>query len=86
MKDLFGTEVILPPGGTKADRIAVHQYKQLVSIYGVTEGKKCKDCKNCKRHSAGSKKFYKCHLAKISSSQATDWNSLWKACGKFEKK
>lgn len=86
MKDLFGKEVIIPPGAdAKGERIAVHQYKQLVSIYGKMEGKKCGACEFCVRHQAGSKKVYKCDKAKQSRSQATDWNSYWAACGLFKK-
>lgn len=46
MKDLFGNTVIIPEGADKqkGDRIAVHQYKQLISIYGKKEGKRCKGC------------------------------------------
>lgn len=86
MKDLFGKEVIIPDGGDKAkgDRIAVHQYKQLISIYGKKEGKTCKQCKFAERHEAGSKVVYKCAKAKQSRSQATDWNSRWAACGLFQ--
>lgn len=86
MKDLFGNEFVLPSGsGLPKERLAVHQYKQLISIHGKTDGKKCRDCKHCKQHTGGSKRFYKCHLARVSHSQATDWNSFWGACGKFEK-
>lgn len=86
MKDLFGNEELLPPGARKVsgERIAIQQYKQLISMYGKTPGKKCGACVNCVRQQY-SKAFYKCILAKISSSQATDWNSRWDACGKFEK-
>lgn len=85
MKDLFGIDLPVVNDNQTGERIALHQYKQLVSIYGKMEGKKCKDCSNCEKHQAGSKTFYKCALAHISNSQATDWNSRWTACGEFKK-
>lgn len=86
MKDLFGNQIVAPQGEDrkKADRIAVHQYKQLISIYGKKDGKRCKACAFAERHSSGSKSFYKCAKAKQSHSQATDWNSTWAACGLFK--
>lgn len=85
MKDLFGTEIIVQPTGEKGDRIAKNQYRQLISIYGNAGEEKCKNCVFCVQHSAGSKKFYKCHKARVGG-PATDWNSNWFACGLFEKK
>jgi hypothetical protein len=85
MKDLFGNEVLEIPGaGDKKDRIAIRLYKQLTNIYGIIADKRCKQCVHCELHQGGSKTFYKCNLAKISHSHATDWNSRWTACGKFE--
>jgi hypothetical protein len=85
MKDLFGNEVLQIPGaGDKKDRIAIRQYKQLTNLYGIIADKRCKQCVHCKLHQHGSERIYKCHLAKISHSPATDWNSFWTACGKFE--
>ncbi len=86
MKDLFGNQIAILEGGEKqkADRIAIHQYKQLISIYGKNDGKRCKACVFAERHRAGSKSFYKCAKAKQSSSLATDWNSTWAACGLFK--
>jgi hypothetical protein len=85
MKDLFGNDVPVRNENQKGERIAVFQYKQLISIYGKVKGKKCKNCVNCEKHQGGSKTFYKCALAHISNSQATDWNSRWDACGQFKK-
>jgi hypothetical protein len=85
MKNLFGIDLPVVNDNKSGERIAVRQYKQLISIYGKTEGKKCKDCINCEKHQGGSKTFYKCALAHISNSQATDWNSRWAACGQFKK-
>jgi hypothetical protein len=82
MSNLFNEEPVNIP---KEDRIAVRQYKQLLSIYGKSEGHKCKQCANCELWQAGSKRVFKCKLAKNSNSQATDWNSRWDACGKFIK-
>jgi hypothetical protein len=65
------------------ETVTLDKGKWLTTIYGKTEGKKCGACVHCKQHRGGSKRFYKCHLAKISSSQATDWNSRWDACGRF---
>lgn len=86
MKDLFGNDMILPEGGSKekGERIATHQYRQLISIYGKKPDKTCKQCKFAERHEAGSKVVYKCAKAKQSRSQATDWNSRWAACGLFQ--
>jgi len=83
-QDLFGKEVIPPRGQGYKGRIAQFQYSQLIGIYGTTAGKKCKDCLHCIATHPGSRKFYKCELAKVSHSPATDWNSRWNACGKFE--
>jgi hypothetical protein len=83
VKDLFGNDVYVVNERPKKERLAVFQYKQLISIYGKKDGFKCKQCDRCERHQGGSKYFYKCNLAKISNSQATDWNSRWDACGKF---
>ena len=86
MKDLFGKEVIIRESDDKQkkERIAMHQYRQLISIYGKNPEKTCKQCKFCERHQAGSKTVYKCAHAKQSRSQATDWNSRWPACGLFQ--
>lgn len=86
MKDLFGNEVVLPPLGNKhnEERIAIQQYRQLISTYGKKEGRNCKDCRFCITVKAGSKNVKKCKNAKISHSQATDWNGRWTACGRFE--
>ena len=85
MKNIFGEEIVVQPTGQKNARIARNQYRQLISIYGTNEKKKCKSCAFCIQHSAGSKKFYKCHKAKVGG-PSTDWNSTWFACGLFEKK
>lgn len=83
--DLFGN-MSLPELPKTKDRLAVHQYKQLCSIHGTRDDKRCKECIHCNQHQGGSKYFYKCDLANISHGPATDWNSRWQACGKFEQK
>ena len=83
MKDLFGQDSF--PDSTrpvKGMRPAEVQHKQLIAIYGKTEGK----CKNCihlirKRYD---KVYLKCELSKQSNSEGTDWRAGWQACGKFE--
>ena len=86
MKDLFGNDIYVVNERPKEERLAVFLYKQLISIYGKAENKKCIDCVNCQRWQKGSKRVFKCAIAKNTDSQSTDWNSRWGACGKFENK
>lgn len=53
------------------------------SVYGLTEGQTCGTCRHliCKHYS---KRYYKCGMARQTSSAATDWRVSWQACGKWE--
>lgn len=77
--DIFGNEIPVEPfkiGGRK-------HYKRMQELHGFTEGKTCKTCKHliCHRRS---RRWYKCGLWIVSSSQATDIRLKDKACGKYE--
>ena len=49
-------------------------------LFGVTEGKKCKDCDHLCYYEA-SKRWYKCGIYGNTSSEATDWRLSYDACG-----
>jgi hypothetical protein len=84
MKDLFGGDTPIrlenEPGKRKAEIV----YKQMLTLYGLVSGKKCKECKHFYfRQYAG--KYPKCELSGCTgASRSSDWNSRWNACGKFE--
>ena len=53
-------------------------------IYGVTAGRTCGACRNLLTESGwAARRWFKCALARQSSSTATDWRRRWPACGKF---
>lgn len=85
MKDLFGNDTKIPVGSESHKRKAEVVYKQLTTLYGFSEGNKCKSCKHFYfREFAG--KYPKCSISGCDgASRSSDWNSRWPACGKYEK-
>lgn len=53
------------------------------ATYGLIGGKRCGTCRHlvCKHYN---KRYYKCGLARQTSSAATDWRVGWPACGQWE--
>jgi hypothetical protein len=86
MKDLFGDDTKLPVGTEPQKRKSEMVYKQMITLYGTSEGNKCKNCIHFYfREFAG--KYPKCRLSGCDgASRSSDWNSRWNACGKFEPK
>lgn len=84
MLDLFGNDVKPVPDKAKGKRLAELQHKQLLTIHGTTEGQKCGNCIHLKGRKGGYHTYWKCLLASMSHSIATDWRCRWQACGKFE--
>lgn len=86
MKDLFGNDTHIPVGNEPGKRKAELVYKQMLTLYGAMAGVKCKDCKHF-FFRLYSNKYPKCGLSGCDgSSRASDWNSRWNACGKYEAK
>jgi len=84
MQDLFGQITPLPISKETTRRKAEVVYKQMTTLYGITEGQKCKSCKHLYFKEC-SGKYPKCSLSGCTgSSRSSDWNSRWPACGKFE--
>jgi hypothetical protein len=82
--DLFGGDTRLPVGKEPGKRKAEVVYKQMLTLYGLISGKKCKDCKHF-YFRVYSKQYPKCKLSGCTgASRSSDWNSRWNACGKFE--
>jgi hypothetical protein len=81
--DLFGNDT--KPEPKLRIRTAIQQWRQLHTIYGKTEGKKCGNCEHLIRKNY-SKTYLKCGLATNTNGPATDWRAMWIACGKFEQK
>lgn len=52
------------------------------SLFGKTEGKKCKTCSNL---DGAPGCYYKCKAYGKSVSEATDWVQKWDACGLYGK-
>lgn len=78
--DIFGNERDVEPiktGGRKP-------YERMQEMHGYTEGKTCSTCKHLICH-VRSRRWYKCSLWMVSSSQATDIRLKDRACGKYEK-
>lgn len=85
-KDLFGNDsVINLSKGELKTASGSRKVNPCIAAYGLDpEGRKCKGCKNLVRIQGGAKYYYKCLLRKISHSAASDHNSRFPACGKFE--
>lgn len=57
----------------------VKKIDRMYQYFGHGEGT-CKDCSNLVTHEQ-SRKWYKCAVYGLSSSEATDFRLKWKACG-----
>jgi hypothetical protein len=93
MTDLFGETT---PQETKVQRCKRIRMKErnadgswkinpMIKLYGITEGKKCKNCVHL-YYRQFAKKYFKCELreGRCAASPAADHRVNWPACGKFE--
>ena len=55
------------------------------SLFGRTDGKKCRDCCNLTEYEYRGRNYRKCEVYGVSNSEATDWARRWPACGQFDK-
>lgn len=78
--DIFGTETEMK----EKSRVNGRRYKKMQELHGIIKGKTCKTCKYLSHGSYGRKRYYKCELWIVSSSQATDIRLKDTACGKYE--
>lgn len=86
MKDLFGNESLPPkPGNVPGERAAVQRHRQMLQVFGVKIGERCRACIHF-QYKVMAKKYPKCVLSGPVKGASTDWNGSWQACGKFEKK
>lgn len=53
-------------------------------MFGKIEGKQCLDCSHLCSYTQ-SRKWYKCEVYGLSSSEASDWRLKYPACGLFNK-
>ena len=58
-------------------------HASLLYAYGRAEGRKCGDCARLVAHGKN-RTVYKCSMARVSCSAATDWRKKWEACGKWK--
>lgn len=85
MKDLFGNESMPPkPGKGPHQRIAILLHKQMLQVFGLRFGERCRGCMHF-QYKVMAKKYPKCVLSGPVKGASTDWNGTWQACGKFEK-
>lgn len=54
-------------------------------LFGVCEGKTCKECSNFLAGECGNHRVKKCAVYGLTHSEATDWAGKWPACGLFGK-
>lgn len=64
-------------------RMAEKAHRQLIALYGTTDGKICQRCVFLLRFRAGHS-WLKCAKTSITRSQASDWRAFWQACGLYE--
>lgn len=60
------------------------QIGKMHHIYGVTEGRRCKECVHFYYVRPGQNTYRKCRKFGISGGPATDWRSNYPACGIFQ--
>jgi hypothetical protein len=65
-----------PKGAAKHRSLTVGLMHRL---HGETPGRRCGECV----HLVERGRYFKCDLAKVSSSPATDWRKSWPSCGRF---
>lgn len=58
-------------------------HRQIIKLYGATDGKICKRCVMLQRFQQGSR-WMKCGLTKNTGGPGSDWRAYWQACGKYE--
>ena len=68
------------------DERAEMQIGKMHKTYGVHPGRECCDCVYFTRVQPGNNVYKKCRVFGISRGPATDWRSLYTACGKFQKR
>ena len=71
---------------TKTQKAASPAIRPMYAAFGRTPGRKCGECAHLLANPYHNKVYYKCGLARVSSSVATDFRKKWEACGRFEKK
>ena len=54
------------------------------TLYGTRPGRKCGDCDYLCSYLAN-RRYYKCRLYGVSSSEATDWRLSYEACGQIDR-
>lgn len=87
-KDLFGNDSIINlQKGELKTASGSRKVNPCIAAYGKgPEAMKCRQCALILRIQGGVKYYSKCSLRKISHSSASDHNSRFPACGKFEPK
>ena len=81
--DIFGNLCEIPEPKREGNR-----YRTMQELHGIKEGNDtCKTCKHCVCYTnrGGNRRYYKCELWIISSSEATDIRLKNKACNKYER-
>lgn len=81
MKNLFDEDV--NPSDYLKATIDRRKYIPLQEIYGTLDGKRCKNCKYFETHYYSRRKYFKCELMGISSSEASDIRANRTACKKY---
>lgn len=54
-------------------------------IYGIMQGRCCKECSNFFRYQYRGKMYRKCEVYGATHSEATDWNASYTACRMYNK-
>ena len=63
-------------------RMGIEDHAKLLRIYGQSEGNKCGKCIHLLEF-AHDRAWFKCNLARVTRSAASDWRKKWDACGRF---
>jgi len=79
--DLFGNEVPIEQAYAKAPRETIKSRWR--KMYGFRQDETCGHCKYCVYHERD-RRWYKCMLMGVSSSEATDIRLKDPACSRFE--
>ena len=72
------------PGLEAPEPKRLRRHAEMLWLYGRCEGHHCRECGHLVRKLGGAGVFFKCAIAGVSDSAATDWRGKFEACGKFE--
>lgn len=65
--------------------MAIRKIDLMHRIFGVSEGRTCRECSNFVKGKYHDRTLCKCRVYGMTHSEASDWAGRWLACGAFNR-